>query len=90
MEPHRSVRIDSPVCDEAVYLVGNNSGTPLGFAQAVGIRSWIVHVLVYALPSHKAYYGLATGNNLKSNSHVIAIPYPSLGGIAFDHLLIPF
>jgi hypothetical protein len=77
------------VSHEAVYFVGNNSGADLGFAQAVGIGSWIVHVLVYALPGHKAYYGLATCNNLKPNSRVIAIPYPSLGGIAFDHLLHP-
>ena len=87
MEPHRSVRIDPPVSYEAVYFVGNNSGADLGFAQAVGIGLWFVHVLVYTLPGHKAYYGLTTGNYLKSNSHVIAIPYPSLGGIAFDHLL---
>ena len=87
MEPHRSILINSPVCYEATYLVGNNADARLGFAQAIGIRSRIVHVIVYALPGHKAYYGLATGNDLKSNSHVIAIPYPSLVGIVFDHLL---
>lgn len=89
MEPHRSILINSPVCYEATYLVGNNADAPLGFAQPVGVGSRIVHVIVYALPGHKAYYGLATGNDLKSNSHVIAIPYPSLVGIVFDHFLHP-